>query len=108
VKLKEEAFYRRLGEQVRDQRRRRGLTQEALSALWNLDRTTVVNIEKGRQRISVYQLVALANHLGCPPQEFLPELSEPAILSEGLRDKAGDDRAISFVSEVAAATRRPT
>lgn len=106
VKPHEHDFYRRLGEQVRDQRRRRDLTQEALSSLWRVDRTTVVNIEKGRQRLSVLQLVVLADHLGCSAQDLLPELEQAQELSETLLGKASDERARSFVAGVAAARRK--
>jgi hypothetical protein len=37
-----------------------------------LSRTTMVNIEKGRQRLAVHQLVQLGNALGCEPTELLP------------------------------------
>lgn len=103
VDPQEATFYRRLGEQVRDQRKRRQLTQVGLAELWRLDRTTVVNIEKGRQRLSVYQLVALADHLGCMVTDLLPARSKPSDLTDALRGKARDERELSFLSDVAAA-----
>jgi DNA-binding XRE family transcriptional regulator len=103
----QDVFYTRLGELVRRRRRERHLTQEKLAELWNLNRTTVVNIEKGRQRISVHQVVVLANHLGCQVQDLIPQLEEVRVLSAELRDKAPDDRAFKFASEIAAASKQP-
>jgi DNA-binding XRE family transcriptional regulator len=82
------------------------LTQEDLATLWKLNRTTVVNIEMGRQRVSVRQLVVLAEHLGCATQELVPPLAEAKMLSDELRRKAPDERAFSFASEIAAANER--
>jgi transcriptional regulator with XRE-family HTH domain len=102
----EDAFYKRLGELLRARRKERHLTQESLASLWKLNRTTVVNIEKGRQRISVHQLVLVANHLGCHAQDLIPRLEEAQVLSDGLREKAPDERAFTFASEVVAAGKQ--
>jgi transcriptional regulator with XRE-family HTH domain len=99
-------FYGRLGDRLREQRRAKGVTQEALANLLGLNRTTVVNLEKGRQRLAVHQLVLIADHLGCEPGDLLPRLAaDDHELSAKLRKKAQDGRALSFVSEVAAAAR---
>ncbi len=105
VDTREATFYRRLGELVRDQRKRRRLTQVGLAELWQLDRTTVVNIEKGRQRVSIYQLLTLADHLGCAVTDLLPVRSDPGELTEMLRGKARDEREFSFLSDVVGARR---
>jgi transcriptional regulator with XRE-family HTH domain len=106
MKSAELAFYRQLGDLIRDRRKERRLTQEQLAELWNLNRTTVVNIEKGRQRISVLQLVELADYLGCTSSDLLPSRSGSRVLSEDLRAKVPDERAFSFASEIAAAGRK--
>jgi transcriptional regulator with XRE-family HTH domain len=70
-------FYARLGEQIRATRREGGITQEEVAERLSLNRTTIVNIEKGRQRLAVHQLVNLAAVLGCEPASLLPsEVSE--------------------------------
>ncbi len=99
-------FYRQLGELIKDRRKERRLTQEQLAELWKLNRTTVVNIEKGRQRISVLQLVELADYLGCSSSDLLPRRSGSRVLSENLRARVQDERAFSFASEVVAAGRK--
>lgn len=66
-----EAFYEGFGRRLRQLRRSAGLTQEQLARRLGLNRTTVVNIEGGRQRVAVHQLVELADALGCEPSELL-------------------------------------
>jgi transcriptional regulator with XRE-family HTH domain len=43
----------RFGKQVRKHRIQRGLSQEALSMLTNLDRTYIPSIEKGERNVSI-------------------------------------------------------
>jgi transcriptional regulator with XRE-family HTH domain len=107
VRDDERIFYQRLGELIRLRRLRRGVTQEALAEHWGLNRTTVVNLEKGRQRVSVHQLVFLADFLGCTTQELIPETNDTLPLSDHLREKAPDDKARTFISEISAARKQP-
>jgi DNA-binding XRE family transcriptional regulator len=59
-----EAVYRRLGQWVRQARKRRGLRQEDVAALMGLTRTSIVNIEAGRQRVLLHDALALLVILG--------------------------------------------
>jgi transcriptional regulator with XRE-family HTH domain len=67
-----EDFYRDIGRVILRVREERGLTQEALAALVSLTRTSVTNIEKGRQRFLVHTLVDFARALGVQPSDLLP------------------------------------
>jgi len=49
-----------------------GLTQEALGKLVGLSRTSITNIEKGRQPVALHQLFALAEALRVQPAALLP------------------------------------
>jgi len=66
-------FYDELGERVQRARRKRGLTQERLATLIGLTRTSVVNLEKGRQKILCHTLVHLAKALQVSAEELLPD-----------------------------------
>ena len=92
-------FYARLGALIRDKRRANSITQERLAERLGLSRTTVVNIEKGRQRIAVHQLVDLSDVLGCEPVELLP-----TGVDEGV---ATNDRE-QFAAQVARSAERGT
>lgn len=66
-------FYRRLGRRVRDARIEAGLSQAALADELQLTRSSVANLEGGRQRIQAHTLVTLAKALAVEPQSLLPE-----------------------------------
>ena len=65
-------LYRAIGQQVRAARERAEMTQETLAARVGLTRTSVTNVEHGRQKIQVHTLCALADVLGVPCSTLLP------------------------------------
>lgn len=67
-----EAFYINVGERVRLQRKKVGMDQETLSRHLNLSRTTIINIEKGRQRLSLEHAWLAAQVLGISIEDLLP------------------------------------
>jgi transcriptional regulator with XRE-family HTH domain len=67
-----DGLYREFGRYVRDARKEAGLTQEHLAERVGLTRTSVTNIERGRQHISLHQLYLLAAAVGRQPGELLP------------------------------------
>lgn len=74
--------YMRLGKSVRARRERIGLTQEELAARVGLLRTSISNIEHGRQKIQVHTLCALAEALGVTPIALLPTPFDDRDLAE--------------------------
>ena len=48
------------------------MTQEELGRRVDLSRTSITNIEKGRQRILLHQLVDIAAALDAKPQDLMP------------------------------------
>jgi transcriptional regulator with XRE-family HTH domain len=65
-------FYAEVGRRVRQARERVGLTQEDLAARVSLSRTSVTNIEKGRQKLLLHTLYGLAAALQVSPVALLP------------------------------------
>lgn len=65
-------FYRRLGETIRTVRVERLMTQEDLAKKVGLSRSSVANIECGRQQIMLHQASAFAKALKVDKGEFLP------------------------------------
>lgn len=63
---------RSFGRLLRAQRESRGMTQENLASQAGLSRTSVVNIERGRQGVSLGTLYRLAEALHCLPSRLLP------------------------------------
>ena len=69
-------IYKKFGRRLRDARKAAELTQEALADRVGLSRTSITNIEKGRQRIPLHALFLLAPAVGVPPPALLPEREE--------------------------------
>jgi len=68
-----ENFYREVGHKIKVQREQFGLTQEALASQVSLTRTSITNIEKGRQKFLLHTLIDIATALGVAPASLLPE-----------------------------------
>lgn len=68
--------YLTVGRRIRRLRERRGTTQTELASRANLTRTSLSNIEAGRQRISVRALLEMAAALNVSPAELLPDLRQ--------------------------------
>lgn len=75
-------FYTLLGQRIRAAREARGLNQEALGSAIGIGRSSVSNVEAGRQHLAVHQLVAAAQALGVAPDDLLtgplPNLTRPS------------------------------
>jgi transcriptional regulator with XRE-family HTH domain len=63
VKRTEVALHK-IGARIRKARRAKGLTQEELAGIANLDRSFVSGMERGEHNISVLTLIQLARVLG--------------------------------------------
>lgn len=72
-----DSIYKAFGKLMRQHRERLdGMTQEKLGQLVGLSRTSITNIEKGRQHVSLHQLFAIAESLRVRPGALLPVASE--------------------------------
>lgn len=82
-----EKLYQRIGEHIRQYRKACQLSQAALAQRVALSRTSITNIENGRQKLLVHQLYAIANVLKIGPQNLLPlsVTPEPGQLSTETR-----------------------
>ncbi len=72
------AFYAEVGRRVRVARERAGLTQDALAMCVTLSRTSVTNIEKGRQKVLLHTFCSLAEALSIEPATLLPDTAVPS------------------------------
>jgi transcriptional regulator with XRE-family HTH domain len=76
--MQQKQLYRRVGTLLRERRKTRLLTQEALSQQMKISRAALANIEAGRQQVLVHQLYAAALALDCPVASLLPTPDELA------------------------------
>lgn len=87
-----DAFYQEVGRLVRSARNQAGLTQDILAERVALSRTSVTNIERGRQKMLLHTLRDIAEAVGIEASELLPkgptekEARQP-------QEKAGDQEA---------------
>jgi transcriptional regulator with XRE-family HTH domain len=72
-------FYMDVGRHVRNARVRAGATQAQLAEMASMTRSSVANIEAGRQRVPVHTLVVIAAALNLNPGDLFP----PRIGGEG-------------------------
>jgi transcriptional regulator with XRE-family HTH domain len=71
----QEQFYKRLGELIKDARKQAKVKQENLARYLGLNRVSVVNIEKGRQKPQIHTLVEISIYLNIPLERILEPLS---------------------------------
>lgn len=72
-------FYKYVGMTIRAAREGLSMTQGELATVVGISRTSLTNIELGRQRILVDQLVELSNALNVSVSSLLPERSTEVI-----------------------------
>ncbi|KAM3108256.1 helix-turn-helix domain-containing protein [Phormidesmis sp. 146-33] len=70
--IREAEFYEELGRRINATRKQRGLTQEELADRVGLTRTSITNIEKGRQKVLSHLLVELSDALNVSLHDLLP------------------------------------
>ena len=70
-----EHLYREIGRTLRQRRETAGLTQGDVASRVGLSRTSITNIEQGRQHVTLHVLYALADALGSKPSDLLPDSS---------------------------------
>jgi transcriptional regulator with XRE-family HTH domain len=61
---------RHFGQRVRELRKQKGLSQEALALVCDLDRTYIGGVERGERNISLLNIHKIAVALGVPAREL--------------------------------------
>jgi transcriptional regulator with XRE-family HTH domain len=101
-----DGLYTQFGRQLRGLREEAGLTQDQVADRVRLKRTSITNIERGRQHIALHQLYLLAAAVGKSPSDLLPdtELALQDLLPNktmaALRASAQDDEDLAFAMRV--------
>ena len=76
-----EAIYRVFGRKLREVRERKAVPQQELATLASLTRSSIANIESGKQRVLLHQIVQFAEALGVSIMELVPSRTQvPQIL----------------------------
>jgi len=99
-------LYREFGILLASERRRKHLSQAQFGARVGLSRTSVTNIECGRQPIQLHQLYLFASVLTSDLSKLLPKES---IASDGLTPaKTPDERQILYIEQAKKMIARET
>jgi transcriptional regulator with XRE-family HTH domain len=69
-KISEAKIQKHFGERVRELRKEKGFSQEALALACYLDRTYIGGVERGERNISLVNIHRIALALGLPPKEL--------------------------------------
>lgn len=106
--LEIDAFYEEIGRRIRDARRRRKppLTQEELAKEVSLTRTSITNVEKGRQKFLLHTLADIAAALQVHPASLLPESDGDGAkqLERALKDRPNSEK--QWIKSTVAAVQR--
>lgn len=97
-------FYVRLGLRLRERRKNAGLTQQDLANALQLSRTSITNMEGGRQPLLVHTLVAAASAVGVAPSELIPEVETEAAARQDHVDHIADPAEQQWVERVLSRT----
>lgn len=71
-------MYKELGARLSRARQAAKITQEDLARAVGLSRTSITNIEKGRQPVQIHVLIRLADALGVSVGDLLPLRAAPS------------------------------
>ena len=72
----EARLYQLVGRRVRGLREGLKMTQDDLARQINMTRTSVTNVEGGRQKIPLHHLLRIANALGADLRDLIPDRTE--------------------------------
>ena len=86
-------FYQRFGQNLHRARRVAGLSQADLGVAIKLTRTSISNIEKGRQKVLLHTFAEMLHVLNLQPGELLPDArTRFAPLPPGLNSLPHDEQ----------------
>lgn len=72
--LSDEQIYSIIGMKIKETRIRLGMTQTELAKRINMVRTSLTNIESGKQKLAIHMLYKIAGVLKVPVTDLLPEV----------------------------------
>lgn len=103
----QEKFYQQVGERITLARKGAGMKQDALASFLELSRVSVVNIEKGRQHPSLYQIKEIARILNVSIESLIPDMTTPQtkstatwqkMINKKVQDKESSEKIMGFVT----------
>ncbi len=77
-------LYRQIGDNIKKRRQSLKLNQTSLAKSINLSRTSLVNIEQGKQHPSVFVLLEISEKLGVTLHDLIPDRVNPSIIPDSV------------------------
>jgi DNA-binding XRE family transcriptional regulator len=104
VAIPQGPFYSEFGKRLGEARRAAKVTQEALAKSVGLSRTSIVNIEKGRQPAHLHLVAKIATSLGTSVSALVPDVAllAPVTMVPDLKKVSEQNR--PFVERIISAT----
>lgn len=98
-------FDRALGARIRQARESAGVKQEQLGRAVGLSRTSITNIEQGRQGVQAYLLARIGHALGREVEALFPRSESAPSIPDKVRElepsmRAGPDKVVAWVKRV--------
>jgi len=98
-------FDRALGARIRQAREKAGVKQDQLGRAVDLSRTSITNIEQGRQGVQAYLLARIAHVLGWSVGDLFPSGASARSIPDRVRElapskRAGPDKVVAWMERV--------
>lgn len=94
--LEKAVFYSKIGENIKAAREKKSMKQHVLAEMLGLSRASVVNIEKGRQHVTMHTLWQIASLLNTNFSDFIEGLGQQSTTKIEMQRMKFDD---SFTTE---------
>lgn len=100
-----QSLYTEFGRLLRELRVSKKLTQLEVAEKVGLSRTSITNIELGRQQMPLHMLYLFASAVGTEPQTLLPDkkfaLGKPSLLTNRIENLELDDASKRWIQSIA-------
>lgn len=100
-----QSLYKEFGRLLRERRISKNLTQLEVAEKVGLSRTSITNIELGRQQVPLHMLYLFADAVGSDPQALLPDKKfasgESGLLTNRIESLELDDASKRWIQSIA-------
>src|SRR5215472_2378364 len=105
------SFYKQVGENIRKSRAKLDKSQDEVAMTVGLQRSSISNIEKGRQKLLLHTFIEIAGALQTEPSNLLAPRSEPphGAIQWETQKKLSDppEKASAFIEAAVGLQKRP-
>lgn len=101
-----DSFYKEIGLRIKSERIKRDISQKSLGDHLELTRASVINLEKGRHRPSIYQLIQIASFFQIDYSSLVPyEIQKTRRKKTDLSKELNDNNIVTDQEKIGKSTR---